>query len=163
MNWDAIGALGEVAGALVVIISVVYLASQVRQNTAVSRADALRTISIEISRGFQEWGQTERGSEIWHKVLYERVRRSDLAPADAISASFSIISRFSLYDAAFRSYKEGILTEDELRQVLTTRVFDLPFTKDSWPMYRQELSSDFVAYLEMEKPQLLDIDSANET
>ncbi|MFT4815649.1 MAG: hypothetical protein ACI9IQ_001142, partial [Cyclobacteriaceae bacterium] len=40
MNWDAIGALGEVAGALVVIISVVYLASQVRQNTAVSRADA---------------------------------------------------------------------------------------------------------------------------
>ena len=163
MNWDAIGALGEVAGALVVIISVIYLASQVRQNTATSRAEALRTISIEISRGFQEWGKDERGSEIWHKVLYEQVRRSELAPAEAMSASFSIISRFSLYDAAFRSYKENILTEDELRQVLTTRIFDLPFTKDSWPIYRQELSSDFVAYLEKEKPQLLESEIADGT
>ena len=34
MNWDAIGAIGEVFGSLVVVMTVGYLAVQVRQNTA---------------------------------------------------------------------------------------------------------------------------------
>jgi hypothetical protein len=33
MNWDAIGALAELAGALGVILSLAYLAVQIRQNT----------------------------------------------------------------------------------------------------------------------------------
>lgn len=33
MNWDAIGAIGEVVGALAVVISLVYLALQIRQNS----------------------------------------------------------------------------------------------------------------------------------
>ena len=33
MNWGAIGAIGEVLGALGVIITLVYLAGQLRQNT----------------------------------------------------------------------------------------------------------------------------------
>ncbi len=52
MNWEAIG---EVAGALVVVISVIYLAPQVRQNTATDRAEAMRTFSIEVARQFGEW------------------------------------------------------------------------------------------------------------
>ena len=34
MDWDAIGALAELAGAIGVILSLVYLAVQIRQNTA---------------------------------------------------------------------------------------------------------------------------------
>jgi hypothetical protein len=34
MNWEAIGAIGEVLGALAVIVTLVYLAVQIRQNTA---------------------------------------------------------------------------------------------------------------------------------
>lgn len=33
MNWDAIGAVGELAGALTVVLSLGYLAAQVKQNT----------------------------------------------------------------------------------------------------------------------------------
>jgi hypothetical protein len=33
MNWEAIGAIGEVVGAVVVIITLVYLTIQLRQNT----------------------------------------------------------------------------------------------------------------------------------
>jgi hypothetical protein len=33
MNWDAIGATGEVLGAIAVVVSLVYLAFQIRQNT----------------------------------------------------------------------------------------------------------------------------------
>jgi hypothetical protein len=38
INWDAIGAIGEIVGALGVMVTVGYLAIQVRQNTFASRA-----------------------------------------------------------------------------------------------------------------------------
>ena len=41
MNWDAIGAIGEVIGALAVFITLGYLAIQIRQNTKAVRASAL--------------------------------------------------------------------------------------------------------------------------
>ena len=34
MNWDAIGAVGEVGGAIGVIITLVYLAGQLRRATS---------------------------------------------------------------------------------------------------------------------------------
>ena len=38
MNWEALGAIGEVLGAVGVIVTLVYLALQVRQNTRHVRA-----------------------------------------------------------------------------------------------------------------------------
>ena len=40
MNWDAIGAVGEIVGALVVFLTLVYLAMQIRQNTKAIQASA---------------------------------------------------------------------------------------------------------------------------
>ena len=34
MNWEALGAVGEIAGATAVLITLIYLAVQIRQNTA---------------------------------------------------------------------------------------------------------------------------------
>lgn len=41
MNWEAIGAVGEIAGAAVVLITLLFLARQIQQNTAGLRAQAL--------------------------------------------------------------------------------------------------------------------------
>ena len=41
MNWEAIGAVGEILGATAVFVTLVYLAVQIRQNTQAVRASAL--------------------------------------------------------------------------------------------------------------------------
>lgn len=41
MNWDAIGAVGEILGALAVFCTLVYLAVQIRQNTNAVRASGV--------------------------------------------------------------------------------------------------------------------------
>ena len=46
MNWDAIGAVGEIIGALAVVLSVVYLAVQIRRQTDQARLAATREIAI---------------------------------------------------------------------------------------------------------------------
>jgi hypothetical protein len=45
MNWDAIGAVGEIIGALAVMVSVIYLAAQVKKQTTESRLAATRELS----------------------------------------------------------------------------------------------------------------------
>ena len=45
MNWDAIGAVGEIVGALAVVVSIVYLAAQVRKQTAETQLAASRELS----------------------------------------------------------------------------------------------------------------------
>lgn len=51
MNWEAIGAIGELAGALAVVLSLGYLALQIRENTRALR----RTASAAAVEGVREW------------------------------------------------------------------------------------------------------------
>ena len=48
MNWDAIGAIGEVCGAIAVVITLVYLSRQLRENTK-----SIKLQSVEST--FSEW------------------------------------------------------------------------------------------------------------
>jgi hypothetical protein len=50
MNWDAIGAVGEIVGAVAVVISLIYLAAQIRNQNRESRLTRMH----EMSHGFRE-------------------------------------------------------------------------------------------------------------
>ena len=42
MNWEAIGAVGEIAGAVAVVLSLIYLASQIRYSNRLMTLEATR-------------------------------------------------------------------------------------------------------------------------
>jgi hypothetical protein len=44
MNWDAIGTIAEIISAFAVVISLLYLALQVRQNAAISRSSSFLAV-----------------------------------------------------------------------------------------------------------------------
>ena len=46
MNWEAIGAIGEILGAAGVIGTLAYLAVQIRRNTNTIRAQAFHSVSV---------------------------------------------------------------------------------------------------------------------
>lgn len=48
MNWEAVSAIGQVAGALLVGISLVYLAIQLRQNTAAMKSSTFLSVSTQM-------------------------------------------------------------------------------------------------------------------
>ena len=50
MNWEAIGAVGEVLGAVAVVITLVYLARQLRENTK-----SIRLQSVEST--YKDWNE----------------------------------------------------------------------------------------------------------
>ena len=51
MNWDAIAAIGQIVGALAVVLSLAYLATQIRQNTSGIR----RGSTADAIAAFREW------------------------------------------------------------------------------------------------------------
>jgi len=50
MNWEAIGAIGELVGALAVLVTLVYLSMQIRQNTKSVQAAAVDSANNQVSR-----------------------------------------------------------------------------------------------------------------
>jgi len=50
MNWEAIGAVGETVGALAVLVTLVYLAMQIRQNTRAVQAAAVDSANSQVSK-----------------------------------------------------------------------------------------------------------------
>jgi len=58
LNWDAIGAIGEWAGAIVVVATLFYLASQVKQSTKMEKAVAQRDLLQRVA----EWNRRMQGS-----------------------------------------------------------------------------------------------------
>jgi hypothetical protein len=50
VNWEAIGAIGEIIGAIAVVTSLVYLATQIRQSTKVARSATRQAIAETAQR-----------------------------------------------------------------------------------------------------------------
>jgi hypothetical protein len=50
LNWDAIGAVGEILGAIAVITTLIYLAKQIRQNSQAVQISALRDTTEQWNR-----------------------------------------------------------------------------------------------------------------
>lgn len=44
MNWDAIGAIAEVVGVATILLSLIYVAVQIRQNNKIAQAEAERDL-----------------------------------------------------------------------------------------------------------------------
>ena len=69
MNWDAIGAVGENIGAFAVVISVIYLAIQIRKQTAESRLAAARELSNIYIQTIRSLREDEEMSSLYLKSI----------------------------------------------------------------------------------------------
>ena len=69
MNWDALGALAEVAGALAVFVTLVYLALQTRDNVKVMRSRAVWDAQVS----FVEVNEILGGDGVIANVVYKAI------------------------------------------------------------------------------------------
>ena len=65
INWTAIGAIGEVVGATAVVISLIYLAIQIRQTGRIGRFAAHQTLSESLSSIVEPLYSDPQLSEMW--------------------------------------------------------------------------------------------------
>jgi hypothetical protein len=69
MNWDAIGAIGEIAGALAVFGSLIYLAIQIKGQNIESQATVTNSLSEQWLEFMKGVSGDEKLADIWTRGL----------------------------------------------------------------------------------------------
>ncbi len=147
MNWEAIGAIGEVLGSAVVFVSLVYLAIQVRQNTRAIRSDT-----------HQQWVAMNSVQNLLFPQSAEFT--STFAKALNDSKSLSEVEQFQVYalvlnvmntiEALYFQTKNGAIDVQFLdgREQSFLNFLNTDLVQDWWARNAdRELDSRFVEYI----------------
>jgi len=70
VNWEAIGALGEIVGAGAVVVTLIYLAGQVRQATRATRAASFQAASALEQEFLLSVGQDPGTARTWAAFMF---------------------------------------------------------------------------------------------
>ncbi|MFT5500134.1 MAG: hypothetical protein ACI88G_000260 [Woeseiaceae bacterium] len=110
MNWDAIGAIGELVGGIAVIGTLIYLASQIRQNTKINASAIRQNFYDYTTRQMLHGTDSAEFSALIAKVS---LTDEALSPGESIQILRMFQAVFVGYQGAFVQYKQGALSEDD--------------------------------------------------
>ena len=109
MNWDAIGAMGELIGAAAVVVSLVYLAVQIRSQIAESRIAGMHAVSEGFRDAIGSLAENTSVARIWMKSHkdFKSLTHEELVQM------FGVAQRnFRVWEEAFGLYQTGRLDID---------------------------------------------------
>ena len=108
MNWDAIGAIGELVGALAVFISLVYLALQIRNQNNEARAAAVHEFSLGFRESVAQFGVPETAE------VFTRCNNGDesLTEVERLMLMSCMQRNLRVWEEAYGQYRRGRLEEE---------------------------------------------------
>ena len=71
VNWEAISAIGQLVGALAVVISLIYLAREVRRNARATRHASMRSMSDALTRWVQQLSEHPHLRELYYRGIHD--------------------------------------------------------------------------------------------
>jgi hypothetical protein len=155
VNWEAIGAVGEIVGALAVVLTLVYLALQVRtakratidQNT-LSRADGVREMILALCQNDDlRMGVVD---DLDFRHLYEEIAQSKGVTVEAASmVDWQNCYWFWVHWGQWASTHDDI-GEVELQNLIAA-FYSLPGMRRSWeksPLSKPLLDPKFVTFVD---------------
>ena len=141
MNWQAIGAIGEILGAAGVIATLTYLAVQIRQNTKMARAATRQELAGQMQLLASDLVTVEGIA----RILQDHLEGKELAPTELLRLQARAYRDFRFCDNAFFQYSQGLLTDDEWRGLRENLkgILLIEAYSDYWSRERSVYSSAF--------------------
>lgn len=148
MNWDAIGAVGEILGATGVIITLLYLATQIRQNTRQARATSFQTLTESGATINAMIVGDEDMARIWNTCT--RGDPEKLSPEDWTRFEFALGSYLEAMESIFMQHKLGSAHEElfESRMEMVRVFLGSVGGRRAWPHISFTFSKSFRDYVE---------------
>jgi len=116
MDWDAIGAIGEVIGAAGVIFSLVYLATQIRSSSKQANADAI----YNLQKGQSDVMEAFTINPDLAKLLAKARRGDPLDDSEDIQLDFIVARVVGINAAVQAAANSGIVGDDYLEDIDTS-------------------------------------------
>lgn len=145
MNWDALGAMAEVFGALAVVLTLGYLAVQVRQNGHSMRVAA----KLDVERNFNEYTDLILQDSELLKLQTKGMSGKDLEGIEEVQFSLLMQRATRHFSSMYYQYQTQDLSEDEWyeSQRLIRWFTFAPGYRSWWEQNKKNYRVDFRNYL----------------
>jgi len=109
MNWGALGAIGEIVGAAAVVVSLLYLAGQVRFNSRQIRHAAAQAVLDKLNGLIGQLAFTSGAGDVWTRGLSGLEALTD--DEEVVRFSSMLLQAFWAYEEVYH-YRQAGLIED---------------------------------------------------
>lgn len=144
MNWEAVGAVGEIFGAIVVVATMFYLATQIRQNQRSNQMSAATRIAESADAWIGQLVRDEKLNEIYQMGMrdYGALELSDRNRFDLL-----IMQYLRAIESAWTHEKLGFLDPAQWYgyRVTTQRIIGSPGGSIAFNKQRMVFSPEFGA------------------
>jgi len=145
MNWEAAGAIGEIVGAVAVVLSVLYLALQIRQNTRVVQGATIQ--------GITETGQREnRWSSDMASVFIKAIESpGSMSSLETFQMGEWLTAAMIARQNEYLQYQRGLLDQEmwDASVGIVRSIMSVDFSRSWWRSWDKTVySPGFVAVIE---------------
>ena len=148
MDWTIIAAVGELAGAIGVIASLIYVGRQVREANVRSRLAARHEFMTGVTAFTMGIAANPELSRAFAKVHFEDFGRGDASPEERIQIAYAVVAFVGQINLAYEQMKEGVMSPDELESLFGsgTALMTRPYIAEIWPILRPTFPDDFARW-----------------
>lgn len=166
VDWVAIGAVGELLGAIAVVVSIVYLATQVRQNAREidHQTSALLGGSLSASESLASnfrntLARDPQVASLWRRASDDY---SSLSPDEQTQAHWLFSDLFWIFQGLHLRLGQGTVDETSwaLVELNVREYMNMPGMRQWWPRGKANYTPEFCAAVELVAPDLLPGDDA---
>jgi hypothetical protein len=139
MDWEAVGAVGEVTGAIAVVITLVYLAIQIKANTRMTKAAIKEQRTAGFNAATYEW---IRQADAFTKAFQGEA----LEPEESFRITLATQAVFREWEAWAYQRRIGLLDDSEWNPILENfrMVLSFPGTIEHWNQSKDTYSENLV-------------------
>ena len=134
MNWDAIGAIGETVSALAVIISLVYLAIQLRTNSQTLKANAAWDAEVLWGATNIAVGEKTEVALLIHRAAAPDANLDDFSEEERVRIYFLVRGALQYAQAQWWLWREGNLPDEiwSMRRKWARNYVNSPIFRAVW-------------------------------
>jgi len=146
MNWNAIGAVGEIAGAAAVVISLLYLGKQIRSQNRESRIAAMHDISV----GFRQATARLLDSGLTGIFVKAIDGFDQLSNEDRLKLVIGMVAIFLAWEEAFIQHLMGHLETRVWKPMLSyyTLILSSPAGHRVWELRKMHFDDRFREFVD---------------
>lgn len=148
MTLADLGNLGEFVASVVVVVSLLYLATQIRQNSRLLRASAIQNATSNTANGFvSTLAQSPEASDLAARGLQDFESLSERESAQFSSLLFLV---FTEIEGAYLLNQENALPETlwQSRAAILKFYLRTPGGREAWRTWSKLLDQSFVNHVE---------------
>ena len=151
MSLQELASIGEFIGGLAVLLTLIYLAIELRSNTKTLKAEVNNTTYIDWSE-FNTMMSQHPHREVIARAFNPQEKFEKFDPADQFTVACVARTMIQKFSASFFQYKAGILDAENWASYMTycRSVFSLPVFAAWWKEERHQpiYSPEFIAAIE---------------